>query len=106
MSKNIDEIKEDENGSASAVERLVMRDVSDYEKYALEEIDRFDANARDLSQKALNVRNDFLRSCGWDVSSVKTNVHNEFIDETFVYEKDDELFLCERDAIDYELYGA
>lgn len=80
---------------------IVMRDLDDIDSMILNQIDNTDEVISALSAQLLKMRHNFLRKNGWDISCEMIGPS-----ETCFYVKDGEQFICEHDAIDYELYGA
>lgn len=70
-------------------------------QFLLEEIFELDEKIRADSERVLDMRNDFLRKNGWSVES-------ELIGPsiTYFYRKDDQLFICEHEAIDREIVNS
>jgi len=106
-SESMDRYREEhepESGNAvglSGSNALVMRELDDIDSMILNQIDNTDEVISALSAQVLKMRHNFLRKNGWDISCEMISCS-----ETCFYRKNDEMFICEHDAIDYELYGA
>lgn len=82
------------------IEQPVMREINKAEKTLLDRIDRVEETISDLSKVAFQAKIKFLERNGFDITSEAF----EGI-RSYFYKKDDEFFMCEDDAIEYELYG-
>ena len=83
------------------VEPLVMRELDDLDSMMLNMIDNTDEVISALSHLLLKIRNKFLKKNGWDITAERIGPT-----DTYFYRKGDQLFICEHEAIDYELYGS
>jgi hypothetical protein len=81
-------------------EVIKMREINKGDKVLLDRIDRLDETISSLRETAFKAKLEFLTRNGFDISSENTGGY-----QYYFYEKDDEFFICEDDAIEYDLYG-
>lgn len=65
------------------------------------EINRLDNEVAEIGARLLEMRHRYLLSSGWQIQPERIGPTI-----TYFYRKDNQLFLCEHDAMDYEFHGA
>ena len=66
----------------------------------MQKIDALDEEIGAKRKEILSLRNNWLKGKGWEV----TGPEDGFWD-SFFYQKNGKIFMCEHEAIDYELHG-
>lgn len=79
----------------------IGRVLDEFELHLFEEIAFISTTVSELVANELRLMHLFLTRSGWDISRQMIGPS-----ETYFYRKDGQFFICEHEAIDYELYGA
>jgi len=66
----------------------------------MKKIEELDEEIRAKKKEILNLRNNWLRNKGWEVTSATDAFY-----DLFIYKKHGKLFMCEHEAIDAESNG-